>query len=97
MDRTTPEEQLRRLVDAIVADDEAGFSGLLSAAAALATARFSQGATRQDASRNFLAEIGQMIYAGDTALHFAAGASRPSMVDGLIEAGADARAKNRRG
>ena len=97
MDHATSEEDLRRLVDAIVADDDALFSQMLIASPALATARFSQGATRQDASRNFLAEIGQNIYAGDTALHFAAGAYRPAMVDGLIEAGADARAKNRRG
>ena len=97
MDRTTPEEQLRRLVDDIVADDSKQFSALLEASPALAKTSFSQGATRQDSSSNFLEAIGHTIYAGDTALHLAAAASRPAMVDALVHAGANVRAKNRRG
>ena len=97
MDRTTPEEQLRRLVDAIVADDSKLFSALLETSPELAKTSFSEGATRQDSSSNFLEAIGHNIYAGDTALHFAAAAYRPEMVDTLIEAGANVRAKNRRG
>src|SRR5882724_9151112 len=90
------EKSLRRLVDAIVANDGALFSKLLAASPALATASFSQGATRQEHTPCFIKEIGHYIYSGDTALHFAAAAYRPKMVDGLIKAGANVRAKNRR-
>lgn len=90
------EQVLRRLVDAIVADDGALFSKLIAESPALATVRFSRGATRQGPS-HFLKEIGHHIYSGDTALHFAAAAYRHKMADILIKAGANARAKNRRG
>jgi ankyrin repeat protein len=89
------EQSLRKLVDAIVANDGALFSKLIDRS--LATASFSQGATRQGSSPSFLKEIGHNIYSGDTALHFAAAAYRHKMADKLIKAGADVRAKNRRG
>jgi ankyrin repeat protein len=38
-----------------------------------------------------------MIYVGDTALHFAAASYRPDMVTQLMKAGANVRARNRRG
>lgn len=41
--------------------------------------------------------IGHYIYKGDTALHFAAAAYRPRMVDQLVKAGANVRSRNRRG
>ena len=66
---------LRRVVDAIVANDEALFTWLIDAFPALATASF----------------------AGDTALHFAAASHRCAMADRLLRAGAEVRAKNRRG
>jgi hypothetical protein len=91
------EKSLRRLVDAIVADDGALFSELMRGSAALATASFSQGATRQGSSASFIEEIGHHIYTGDTALHFAAASYRPKMATTLIKAGADVRARNRRG
>jgi hypothetical protein len=90
----TSDQSLRRLVDAIVANDAVSFSKLLNAS--LAAASFSEGATRQD-SGQFLSEIGHYIYVGDTALHFAAAAYRHAMADQLIQAGAAVRAKNRRG
>jgi hypothetical protein len=93
----TSEQSLRRLVDAIVADDGALFSKLLHESPALATVSFSLGATRQSPSPNFIKEIGHYIYAGDTALHFAAASYRPKMAGKLIQAGANVRAKNRRG
>jgi hypothetical protein len=96
MDRETLEQLLRRLVDAIVANDGALFSELMNGSPALATARFSQGATRQETGP-FIKEIGHYIYSGDTALHFAAASYRHKMVGELIKAGADVRAKNRRG
>jgi hypothetical protein len=88
---------LRQLVDAIVANDGALFSKLIDGSSPLATASFAQGATRQGASPYFIKEIGHYIYAGDTALHFAAVAYRHKMADKLIKAGANVRAKNRRG
>lgn len=93
------DQSLRGLVDAIVANEGEFVAELLAGSPALATASFSQGATRQEANLRsyFIEEIGQYIYAGDTALHFAAAAYRGEMVDRLIQAGAHVRAKNRRG
>jgi hypothetical protein len=95
----TSGESLRQLVDAIVANDDTLFSKLIQGSSALATASFSQGATRQapSPSLNFIKEAGHYIYAGDTALHFAAASYRLKMARKLIEAGANVRAKNRRG
>ena len=99
MDEGTSEQSLRRLIDAIVGDDGKLFSKLLGGSSALATATFSQGATRQGPSPSpcFIKEIGHYIYSGDTALHFAAAAYRQKMADTLIKVGANVRAKNRRG
>jgi hypothetical protein len=95
----TSEPSLRQLIDAIVANDSAMFSRLMDGSSALATASFSQGATRQGPSpgASFIKEIGHYIYTGDTALHFAAASYRHTMADKLIKAGANVRAKNRRG
>ena len=99
----TSEQSLRQLVDAIVANDGALFSKLIDGSSALATASFSEGATRGGPSGGpshspcFIKEIGHYIYSGDTALHFAAASYRHKMADKLIKAGANVRAKNRRG
>ena len=42
-------------------------------------------------------KIGRYVYAGDTALHVAAGAHRTDVVQKLMAMGADVRARNRRG
>ena len=99
MDVGTSEEFLRRLVDAIVDDDDALFTRLIDQSPALATASFAQGASRQGPSpkASFIKEIGHYIYSGDTALHFAAAAYRHKMAEQLIKAGAPLGAKNRRG
>lgn len=95
----TSDQALRRLVDAIVADDGELFAEQLDQSKALAQASFAQGATRQEhgSITHFLEEIGYRLYAGDTALHVAAAAYRCKMVEQLIQAGAQIRAKNRRG
>ena len=80
-----------------MAGDSARFSRLLARSPALSGARFSAGATRQEASRYFIEKIGHYINAGDTALHFAAAAYRFGMARNLVDAGADLRARNRRG
>jgi hypothetical protein len=93
----TSVRSLRQLVDAIVANDSALVSKLIDGSPALATVTFSQGATRQRPSLNFIKEIGHYIYSGDTALHFAAASYRHKLADKLIKVGANVRAKNRRG
>ncbi len=69
----------------------------LAVSPSLATAPSDIGATRQDASTFFFAEIAHYFYAGDTALHIAAAAFRRPVAELLVAHGADCRAKNRRG
>ena len=75
------------------------FLELLRGSPELAAASFTQGATRQDPSPNswLVDEMAHCIYFKDTALHFAAASYSPEMTDKLIEAGANVRAKIRRG
>src|SRR6516225_9166068 len=88
---------LMTLVRTIVTADNTVALHLLAANPALAKARFEIGATRQTAETFYLDEIGHYIYAGDTALHLAAAAYRQEIVPKLIAAGANIRARNRRG
>ena len=88
---------LMMLVRTIVIADDTGAFRLLAANPALAKASFEIGATRQTAGTFYLDEIGHYIYAGDTALHLAAAAYRQEIVPKLIAAGANVRARNRRG
>ena len=64
---------------------------------ALATMSSDVGATRQEASTFFFADIAHYLYAGDTPLHMAAAAFRRPVAELLVAHGADCRAKNRRG
>ncbi len=82
---------------AIAAGDAGAAARLFAASPALARACFETGATRQLATPYYLEEIGHYLYAGDTALHIAAAAYRHAMGRELIVAGADVRARNRRG
>lgn len=93
----TSVKSLRKLVDAIVANDGVLFTALLDGYITLATASFTEGATRQAPGPSFIKEIGHYIYSGDTALHFAAASYRHRMAETLIKAGANVRARNRRG
>ena len=88
---------LMTLVRAIVAGDADKAASLLAATPALARACFAAGATRQVAQTWFLARIKRYIYAGDTPLHVAAAAYRQEIARKLVAAGADVRARNRRG
>ena len=92
-----PDRELLRLVAAIVAHDSAAVDGFIASSPHLATEKFSAGATRAEAKSNFIEAVGRYIYAGDTALHFAAAAYQAEMLRRLIAAGADPRARNRRG
>jgi ankyrin repeat protein len=92
-----PDSALMSLVRAIAAGKTADVARSIAASPDLATARLAKGATRQRAKPYFLDEIKHYVYAGDTALHVAAAAYRHGIVRKLIAAGADVRAKNRRG
>jgi ankyrin repeat protein len=94
---TDADAALMAMVTAIAAGDDATASTLLAADAALATARFAQGATRRAANVYFIDAIKRYVFVDDTALHIAAAAYRPDTVRELLQAGADVRAKNRRG
>jgi Ankyrin repeats (many copies)/Ankyrin repeat len=88
---------LMPLMRAIVAGATDDAARLVAASPVLASARFEKGATRQAAAPYFLDEIGHYVYAGDTALHIAAAGYRYEIARNLIAAGADVRARNRRG
>lgn len=88
---------LMKLVRAIVAGDAAAVSNMLAASPDLARAAFTEGATRANPTPYRIAAIGHYIYKGDTALHIAAAAYRHGIANALIKAGADVRARNRRG
>ena len=90
------DRELRELVAAIAAHDSSAVDRLIAASPNLATASFSMGVTRTEAKANFVEAVGRYIYAGDTALHFAAAAYEADLVRKLIAAGADVRARNRR-
>src|SRR6185295_23343 len=77
--------------------DIAEVSRRLAASPALAAAASEVGATRQETSTFFFADIAHYLYAGDTALHIAAAAFRRPVAELLVAHGADCRAKNRRG
>src|SRR4051794_7421071 len=92
-----PDDALRTVVTAIVAGDAAAVSRILAESPELARASFQVGATRTSEEPHFVEEIRRYIYAGDTALRFAAAAYQSEIVRMLIEAGADVHAKNRHG
>ena len=85
------------LVRLVVAGDVGEVSRRLRAVPALATMASPVGATRQEATDFFIAEISHYLYVGDTALHLAAASFSRPMAEVLIFHGADCRAKNRMG
>lgn len=88
---------LMDLMRAIVADDGETIGRLLRSSPELARAAMGEGATRQNAKEYRFEAIGHYVYRGDTALHIAAAAYRHQLVGKLIAAGANVRARNRRG
>jgi Ankyrin repeats (many copies) len=88
---------LRRLIAAVVAGEESAVATLLGATPDLAGARAEVGATRGRAQEFYYSEIKHYLYGGDTALHMAAAAHRPSIVRQLLGVGADVAVRNRRG
>jgi ankyrin repeat protein len=96
--RVVEDRALITLMRAISSGDGGIASQLLEAAPQLALARLvAAGATRATAAEFFLPECGVYMYAGHTALHVAAAAYNLEFARKLVGAGADVRAKNRRG
>jgi hypothetical protein len=91
------DHELMALVTAILQRDAGRVAQMLAASPGLATASFRTGASRAVEKPYFIAQIGRYIYAGDTALHIAAAAYQAQIVEQLIKAGADVRARNRFG
>jgi ankyrin repeat protein len=84
-------------VRAVVAGDVDQVSRRLAGDPGLATTAADAGATRQEGSDFFFAEIAHYFYRGDTALHMAAAAFRRPVAEILVAGGADCRARNRLG
>jgi ankyrin repeat protein len=84
-------------IQQVINGDVVEISRVLNEDPAFATMQAEIGASRQISQEYFFSEISHYLYAGDTALHMAAAAFRPQMVELLIAHGADCRAKNRRG
>jgi ankyrin repeat protein len=89
--------ELGQFVTAIVKHDDSVFATRLAKSPEIARTSFSKGATRQQAQPWFIDEIKRYIVEGDTALHIAAAAYRPQIIQALVTAGADVRARNRLG
>jgi len=92
-----PLHSFLEFIRVVVDGDIDEVSRRLAASPALAATASDVGATRQEASTFFFADIAHYLYAGDTALHMAAAAFRRPVAELLIAHGADCRAKNRRG
>jgi ankyrin repeat protein len=88
---------LLELVRLIAAGERALALRTLESSPQLARSRALVGASRREASEYFFPRIAHYIYAGDTALHLAAAAFEPALVQRLIELGASCAASNRRG
>jgi ankyrin repeat protein len=84
-------------VRVVVDGDIDQVAGCLAGSPALAVTASGVGATRQESSTFFFADIAHYLYAGDTPLHLAAAAFRRQLAALLVAHGADCRARNRRG
>jgi ankyrin repeat protein len=91
------DHELMSLVPLILRGEADKVAEAIAATPVLAAACFQAGASRASEKPYFLQQIGRYIYAGDTALHIAAAAYQVAIVEQLIGAGADVRARNRFG
>ncbi|HVX42345.1 MAG TPA: ankyrin repeat domain-containing protein [Mycobacteriales bacterium] len=88
---------LLALLRVIVNDDSAAAKRILAESPQLAREPLASGATRSRAQDFYFDEIRHYAYEGDTALHLAAAGYRIDVIPALLGAGADVRARNRRG
>ncbi len=91
------ERLLSSLLRAVISGETRVVGRILATNPELATAHFAEGATRKNASEFFFDEIAHYLFAGDTALHMAAAAFQRPAAELLVRAGANCRARNRRG
>lgn len=91
------DRSLLHLMRVISSGDSGAAARLLRATPELSVAQLAIGGTRGDAEDYFLRECYLQIYKGDTALHVAAAAYDVGFARKLVAAGADVRARNRRG
>jgi len=90
-------DDLLDLVHFIVNDQVDEVTRRVTANPALARMAFAEGATRESRSTFFFPGISHYLYGGDTPLHMAAATFSRPQAELLIIAGADVRARNRRG
>ena len=91
------DKDLMALMSSIASGDTAKVRELVAANADLVRMTATVGASRAEASQYFFPQIKHYVYAGDTALHIAAAGFRFEVAQLLIDHGANATAKNRRG
>lgn len=91
------QDSLRRFVEHLDVSDVESALRLLETAPQLAGERAKRGATREAPSEFYFDRLRHYLYEGDTALHMAAAACQPRVVEQLIARGADVHAHNRRG
>lgn len=83
--------RLDGLLAAIVRSDDGTVHRLIDATPMLARSRLARGGER------FVPEVSHQLYEGDTPLHVAAAAYRPTLIREFIARGADVGARNRLG
>ena len=93
----TDDETLLELMHLIGRGETGAADRLLRVTPALARAELVGSPAKPTPADYFVAECHLQLYAGDTALHVAAASYAPPIIDRLLEAGADVRARNRRG
>jgi ankyrin repeat protein len=90
-------DDLLQLIRLVIAGRTGDVSRLLDSTPSLAVTAAGVGATRASSRALFFASIRHYLYQGDTALHMAAAAYQPDIVERLIAHGADVHARNRHG
>ena len=93
----THEQDFVTFARLVVAGKTAEVRRHLDSKPSLALGAAGVGATRKDARPFFFTSIRHYLYAGDTALHMAAAACQPQIVEILVAHGADVQARNRMG
>lgn len=93
----TAEPPLMTLMRRVAARDLQATGALVAATPGLARAGLALGQGADAPKALFLEEIEHHLYEGDTALHVAAAAHDAVIAERLLAAGADPRARNRRG
>jgi hypothetical protein len=88
---------LMGLMRQIADGDAAAVKKALAGSPLMVAAGIEDGATRRSARPWFLKDVQHYVYGGDTALHVAAATYRHAIARLLLTAGADVRARNRRG